>query len=345
MGSKLRWSLDVALTRVALTYGGLSYLDRTAALESGTVAVPGADLNFVAFRSPGDLFRRQAQLAEFEASEMSLSTFITLTARGDDRFVGLPIFISRNFRHSQVYVHADAGIEDPAQLAGRDVGIFEYQMTAGLWIRAFLQHDYGVAPTDVRWWEGGLTETHYEERLSVALPEEIQVGRIPKDRTLEGMLDAGDLAALATVQPPRSFGPSSSPVRRLFADHRAVELDYLRRTGLFPIMHMVVLRRDVYERHRWLPVSLVQAFTEAKAQGAIRLRAVTGLAVGLPWLGASLDEVDHLFGGDAFPYGVARNRPALEAAVGYAQEQGLTPHRVAVDDLFAAEVRVDPLGI
>lgn len=333
------------MSRVGLTYGGLSYLDRTAPLESGAVAVAGADLNFVAFRSPGDLFRRQAQNAEFDASEMSLSTFITLTARGDRRFVGLPIFISRNFRHSQVYVHSEAGIDDPAQLAGRDVGIFEYQMTAGLWIRAFLQHDHGVGSADVRWWEGGLTETHYEERLALDLPEAIHVGRIPVDRTLEEMLEAGELAALASVQPPQAFGRPGSPVRRLFADHRAVELDYLARTGLFPIMHLVVLRRDVYERHRWLAMSLVQAFTEAKVQGAARLRAITGLAVGLPWLGASLAEVDRLFGGDAFPYGLARNRPVLEAAVGYAHEQGLTPHRVAVESLFAPEVCVDPLRI
>lgn len=333
------------MSRLPLTYAGLSYFDRTVPLEQGTVDVPGVDLNYVAFRSPGDLFRRQAQHAEFEASEMSLSTFIMLIARGDTRFVGIPVFVSRNFRHSQVYVHEDAGIEDPADLAGRDVGIFEYQMTAALWIRAFLQHDHGVAPSDLRWWEGGLIEPGYAERLPVELPPGIDVSRIPADRTLEGMLAAGDLDALVTVQPPRGFGGGGLPVRRLFPDHREVELDYYRRTGLFPIMHLVVLRRDVYEAHRWLPVTLLQAFTAAKDAGAARLRALTGLAVGLPWLAVSLAEVDDLFGGDAFPYGVPANRETLEAAARYSQEQGLAPREVAVDELFAPEVLVDPLSL
>lgn len=333
------------MTRLALTYAGLSYFDRTVPLEVGAVTVPGVDLNVVTFASPGDLFRRQAQHAEFDASEMSLSTFIALVARGDDRFVGLPVFVSRNFRHSQVYVHAGAGIDRPEDLAGRDVGIFEYQMTAGLWIRAFLQHDHGVTAGDLRWWEGGLTEPEYAERMPFELPESISVRRIPGDRTLEGMLEQGDLPALVTVQPPARFSSPESPVRRLFADHRAVERAYYLRTGLFPIMHLVVVRRDVYEANRWLAVSLLQAFTEAKAVGKRRLRAVTGLAVGLPWLAVELAEVDELFGGDAFPYGVAANRHVLEAATQYSLEQGLSPRHVEVEELFAPEVLVDPLGI
>jgi 4,5-dihydroxyphthalate decarboxylase len=333
------------VARLALTYAGLSYFDRTAPLETGAVTVPGVDLNVVTFPSPGDLFRRQAQHAEFEASEMSLSTFIALVARGDDRFVGLPVFVSRNFRHSQVYVHDAAGIDRPEDLAGRDVGIFEYQMTAALWIRAFLQHDHGVTASDVRWWEGGLTDPAYAERMPLELRESISVRRIPSDRTLEGMLEEGELPALVTVQPPASFSSPGSRIRRLFADHRAVERDYYLRTGLFPIMHLVVLRRDVFEANRWLAVSLLQGFTEAKAAGQRRLRAVTGLAVGLPWLAAELAEVDELFGGDAFPYGVPANRHALEAATQYSLEQGLSPRRLEVEELFAPEVLVDPLGI
>jgi 4,5-dihydroxyphthalate decarboxylase len=333
------------MTRLRLSYAGLSYFDRTMPLETGTVAVPGVDLNFVSFMSPGDLFRRQAQHAEFDASEMSLSTFIALVARGDDRFVGLPVFISRNFRHGQVYVHRDAGIDEPAALTDRDVGIFEYQMTAGLWIRGFLQHDYGVVPSQVRWWEGGLTDPHYEERMALEPPPATQLARIPPDRTLEDMLDTAELSALVTVQPPRSFGRPGSPVRRLFPNHRDIERDYHRRTGLFPIMHLVVVRRDVYEANRWVAMTLLQAFSAAKEAGMRRLRSITGLAVGLPWLSASIDELDEVFGGDAFPYGVAANRTALEAAVQYSYEQGLSPRRVRVDELFAPEVLVDPLTI
>lgn len=333
------------MTRLALTYAGLSYFDRTVPLETGAVPVTGIDLNVVTFRSPGELFRRQSQHAEFDVSEMSLSTFIALVARGDDRFVGLPVFISRNFRHSQVYLHADAGIDRPEDLRGRDVGIFEYQMTAGLWIRAFLQHDHGVHASEVSWWEGGLTEPHFEERMRLDLPPSISVKRIPADRTLESMLEAGDLPALVTVQPPTTFGEPGSNVRRLFPDHRTVEHDYYLRTGLFPIMHLVVVRRDVYEANRWVAMTLVEAFTAAKEAGRRRLRAVTGLAVGLPWLSSELAEIDQLFGGDAFPYGVAANRTALEAATQYSAEQGLSPQRVEVEELFAPEVLVDPMAI
>lgn len=333
------------MTRLTVTYAGLSYYDRTVPLETGAVQVAGVDLNVVTFPSPGELFRRQAQHAEFDASEMSLSTFIALVARRDERFVGLPIFVSRNFRHSQVYVHADAGIAAPEDLKGRDVGILEYQMTAGLWIRAFLQHDHGVEAADVRWWEGGLTEPHFEERMHLELPDAISVGRIPADKTLEGMLEDGELPALVTVQPPASFGSPSSPVRRLLPDHRQVERDYYLRTRLFPIMHLVVLRRDVYEANRWVAMSLLEAFTAAKRIGLRRLRLVTGLAVGLPWLASELAEVDELFGGDAFPYGVPANRHVLEAATRYSAEQGLSPRVVDVEELFAPEVLVDPIGI
>lgn len=328
-----------------LTYAGLSYFDRTIGLETGVVPVPGVDLNFVAFRSPGDLFRRQAQHAEFEVSEMSLSTFIALVARGDRRFVGIPVFISRNFRHSQVYVPADAGIEHPSHLLGRDVGLFEYQMTAALWIRAFLEHDYGVAAADVHWWQGGLTDTAYEERVYLDMPAEIRIDRISPGRTLEAMLEAGELDALITFQPPQLFGTPTSRVRRMFPDYRSVELEYLLRTRIFPIMHLVVLRRDVYEANRWLAVSLLEAFMQAKAEGTRRLRAITGLAVGLPWLAASLDEVDELFDGDPFPYGVPRNRHVLEAAASYSYEQGLSPRTVMIEELFAPEVLEDPLTI
>ncbi|MGH9183936.1 MAG: ABC transporter substrate-binding protein [Acidimicrobiales bacterium] len=333
------------MSRLQLTYAGLSYLDRSQPLESGAVEIPGVDLNYVAFRSPGDLFRRQSRGAEFPSSEMSLSTFVMLVARGDDRFVGIPVFISRNFRHSQVYVNAASGVSRPDDLVGRHVGVVEYQMTAALWVRAFLHHDHGVAPADVRWWEGGLLEPGFQERFPVELPPDVRVGRIPPDRTLEGMLASGDLDALVTVQPPRAFGSAGSPVRRLFPDHRRVEREYYERTGLFPIMHLVVLRRDVYEADRWLAASLLQGFSAAKLAGQRRLRSVAGLAVGLPWLEAFLQEVDELFGGDAFPYGVPRNRQVIEAACRYSYEQGLSPRVVAAEELFAPEVLVDPVAL
>lgn len=333
------------MSRVSLTYGGLLYLDRTLPLLLGEVEVPGVDLNYVTFSSPGDLFRRQAQFAEFDLSEMSLGTFLIMTSRGDRRFVGLPIFVSRNFRHSQVYVHAGAGIERPADLRGKRVGILEYQMTAALWVRAFLEHDYGVRPADVSWFTGGLVEPVFAERLALALPAEIRLQLIPAGRTLERMLYAGELDALVSVQPPQRFDSRATAVRRLFPDFRAVERDYFRRTGFFPIMHLLVLRRELYERHRWLPATLHESFQRAKEAGWRRLRATTGLAVGLPWLGAGLEEVDEVFGGDAFPYGLEANRAILTAMAQYAHEQHLTDRLVDVLELFPPEAHQTPVPL
>lgn len=331
------------MSKLSLSYGGLLYLDRTLGLYTGDVVPQGIDLTYVAFPSPGDLFRRQAQFAEFDVSEMSASTYLVMTSRGDDRLVGLPVFVSRNFRHGQVYVHEGSGIGVPADLRGKRVGVTEYQMTAALWIRAFLEHDHQVRPEDLRWFEGGLVVPDWAERLAVELPSGVRVERIPAGKTLEGMLAAGELDALVTMQPPQGFDPRGGPVRRLFPDHPAVEREYFQRTGLFPIMHLVVMRRDVYEKNRWAALSLYNAFIEAKRMGARRLRAVTGLAVSLPWLAPALEEIDSVFGGDAFPYGVERNRHVLEAMATYACEQGLASRKVGVDELFAAETYQDPI--
>jgi 4,5-dihydroxyphthalate decarboxylase len=334
------------MTRVQLTYGGLLYLDRTLPLLLGDVRIPGVDLNYVTFNSPGDLFRRQAQFAEFDLSEMSLGTYLIMTARGDDRFVGLPIFVSRNFRHSQIYVNKRAGIDRPEDLRGRRVGILEYQMTAALWIRAFLQHDYGIKPSDVHWLTGGLFESRFAERLPLDLPPEISLQQIPDGSTLEAMLHNGELDALVTVQPPQYFNESADcPVRRLFGDYRSVERDYFARTGHFPIMHLLVLRREIYESHRWLPATLHEGFLRAKHAGIARLRSTTGLAVGTPWLGHELAEIDELFRGDAFPYGVEENRAVLTAMAQYAHEQHMTDRLVDVLELFPPEAHQTPVPL
>jgi 4,5-dihydroxyphthalate decarboxylase len=330
---------------IPLTYAGLSYMDRTYALETGQVKPKGVNLNYVSFSSPGDLFRRQSQYAEFEASEMSASTFIMMISRGDDRFIGIPVFLSRNFRHSQVYVNARSGIEQPPDLIGKNVGVLEYQMTAALWIRAFLQHDYGVKPEDMHWWTGGLTVPGYVQRLAHDLPAGLRLEQIPADQTLEGMLDSGDIDALVTVRPPEPFLRGSANIRRLFPNYWEVERSYFLRTGYFPIMHLVVIRRDVYERHRWIAASLLEAFTAAREVGWRRLRFVDCLAVSLPWLSAQLDDVDHLFGGNPFPYGLSTNHAVLDGMTTYSYEQSLSVRKVNVSELFAHETLIDPMPL
>jgi 4,5-dihydroxyphthalate decarboxylase len=325
------------MSDVSLVYAGISYMDRTVPLEMGRIVPEGIDLNFVTFPSPGDLFRRQSQFAEFEASEMSLSTLIMMIARGDDRFVGIPVFPSRQFRHKDIYVNSDAGIDSPSDLMGKDVGILEYQMTAALWVRGILKHEYDVPAEKINWWTGGLRQPGYVARMAHDLPANVSLQVIPEDRTLEGMLELGELSALVTVNPPEALVQGSPAVHRLFSDYRAVERDYYKRTGFFPIMHIVALRRDVYERHPWIALNLVEAFTEAKLAGYRRLAALGTLAISLPWLASELEENDELFGGDPFPYGLEPNRAVLEAMTLYSYEQGLANRQVAIEELFAAE--------
>jgi len=329
------------MARVSVAYGGVNYLDRTAALQNGSISPAGIDLNYVVVPGIGDLFRRVALHAEFDAAEFSASSYFMMLGKGDRRFVAIPVFTSRSFRHSQVYVNTRSGINRPEDLAGRNVGILDYQMTAALWVRAFLEHDHGVAPKDIKWWTGGLYTPDFAERMPMTMPPGVELKRIPADKTLEGMLASGELDALVTTEPPRAFLAGAPDVARLFADHRKVEADYFRRTGFFPIMHLVVIRRDVYEANRWIAVSLLQAFEAAKQSGRARMHYQGAYAVGLPWLNAEMEEVDRLFGGDAFPYGVARNRAILEQMVAYAYEQGFTPRKLEVDELFAPETYQD----
>jgi 4,5-dihydroxyphthalate decarboxylase len=323
-----------------LKYGGLLYWDRTLPLYLKQVAPAGFDLDYAVHESAPALFEKQIQEQTYDVSEMSASSFLVLLARDDRRFVGLPLYVSRNFRHGQIYVNEGSGIQAPADLRGKRVGVLEYQMTAALWIRAFLQHDYGVLPSEINWKTGGLSKPEWNARLAVDLPADVSLERIPPDSTLEGMLKTGDLDALVTAQPPAYFSTTGAgPVRRLFADHEALEREYFARTRLFPIMHLVVMRRDVYEANPGLAQALVDSFVEAKARGQRRLRAITGLAVGLPWLGPALDTVDELFTGDAFPYGFQANVQVLEAMAQYAYEQGLTTRLVDATEMCAPELQ------
>jgi 4,5-dihydroxyphthalate decarboxylase len=324
------------VTRLRLTYAGEDHFDRMKALQTGLVKAPGIDLNYVVL-GVRELFRRQAQFAEFESSEMSVSTMTMLVSRGVDTFVGVPVFPSRHFRHRQVYVNADAGIDRPEDLAGKRIGVPEYQMTAALWIRAFLQHDYGVAPADVHWFEGGLNTADWAERLRHDPPPGVQLERIPPDRTLNELLEAGELDAIAASQPPRAFRDGSPRVRRLFPNYREVEREYFERTRFYPIMHMVAVRRDIYDANRWVPVSLLRGMAESRRHAYEQMHDPDVPPVGHPWWHAELEDLDSLFGGDPYPYGFEANRAILEAMTTYSYEQGLSVRKVDPTELFARE--------
>lgn len=325
-----------------LTYAGIDYLDRTRPLFDGTVKPWGATLRLIPL-TPFELFRRVAQYDEFDAAEFSFSTYTNLLARGDERYIAIPFFPSRYFRHADIYVHRDSGISAPADLRGRRVGIAEYQMTAALWQRAFLQYDYGVHPREIQWLTGGLKTPGYLERNAVPSPPGVSIELIPEDRTLEEMVTAGELAALFSPIRPPALVDGSGRLRRLFPDFRRVEREYYQRTGFFPIMHLVVIRRALYQQHRWLAASLLTAFAQAQRLGWQRLNRTEALQIALPWLIAEMEETTALLGPDHWRPGFAQNYAILDAMCQYHYEQGLSARRVTPEEMFAPETHDLPL--
>jgi len=320
---------------LALTLACGDY-DRTAALRDGTVQPEGIALRFVPMRA-GKLFDAQAREAPFDASEFSLGTLIAMRARGDDRFVAIPVFPSRLFRHGFILVNAHAGVERPQDLVGRRVGAAGWEQTAALWIRAILQHEYGVAPDQVEWQFGGLNAPSDRVHPPVDLPPGVRVRMISPGETLSGLLERGELDALIHAELPDAFKRGSPHVRRLFPNYREVEADYYRHTGLFPIMHTVILRRELYRREPWVAASLYHAFQRAKRLSDERLSGAGALYCALPWLTAELEHTRQVMGDDYWPYGFAANRRVLQAMAEYSLEQGLIKEPLDMASLFAPE--------
>jgi len=324
--------------KLSLTLVGGLY-DRTLALQNGSVSPEGIDLNFI-MMPVGEFQRRQARFAEFDASEFSLSTYTILQSKGDRRLVAIPVFLSRRFRHVDIYINTSVGIREPKDLAGKRVGAMEYQQTAAVWIRGFLEHDYGLLADQIEWYFGGYNEPkNYTERIPITLPHKIHATTISNNQCLDQMLERGEIDALIGATPPRSFQESSPNVGRLFPNYQDVELDYYRRTGIFPIMHTVVIKREIYEKAPWVAVSLYKAFVRAKALGMrhLEFKFGGGLFCSLPWLWANLEEVRAKMGSDPFIYGLEENRHVLETFLQYSHEQGMIDTQLTVDELFAPE--------
>jgi 4,5-dihydroxyphthalate decarboxylase len=320
-----------------LSLACLDNYDRTRPLLDGSVKARGIQLLTVTHPPGGILFRRVAQQTEFDIAEMSTSTFMTMKSRGDDRYIGIPVFPSRNFRHGFVFINRRSGIIRPEDLAGKSVGMSEYQTTAALWQRTFLQDDYGVRANQIEWLEGGLNEPDRPERYHVDMPSDIHLSRIGPGQTLNQMLEEGKLDAVIGPGTPECFRRASH-IERLFPDFRSVEKDYYKRTGYFPIMHMVVLRREIYQEYPWVAQSIFEAFESAKASGLERLRKTGILACALPWLLSDLEEIEEVFGGDHWPYGISKNAALLERMTQASFEQGLSAKKLAVQELFATEM-------
>lgn len=329
------------MTKLRLSYASTYDYDRTRALADGRVIPDGIDLNFMVLPTIEDVFWRTARYQDFDSSEFSFQSYLVsrASARGDTLpLVAIPVFPSRVFRHSAIFVNANSGIENPEDLKGKAVGVPEYQMTAATWARGILQHEYGVHPEDVGTWRtGGLEQPGRVEKLKLNLPKGVRVEPIPAGKTLNGMLEGGEIDALVSARMPSSFVQGSPNVRRLFEDYPAVEKEYYIRTGIFPIMHTVVIRRDVYESNRWVARNLQKAFEEAKNIALEQAYEGGVLQFSMPWMVHAIEEQRALFGEDPWPYGVEKNLGAIEALAQYSHEQGLSERKVGAEELFAPE--------
>jgi 4,5-dihydroxyphthalate decarboxylase len=306
------------------------------ALMDGSVVPEGLDLNFIPLEVE-EIFWRQLRHGEFDACEMSFSSYTMARSRGDDRFVAIPVFTSRFFRHSAIYVNTATGIGAPADLKDKTVGVPEYQMTVAVWLRGIFQHEYGVHPRDIHWRTGGLEAPGREEKLQLQLPADVDCRPIPADRTLSRMLAEGEIDGLITARTPSCFVDGSPDVARLFTDYASEERAYYERTRIFPIMHCVAIKRAIYEANPWVAMSLYKACREAKDRALANLRDTNALFASLPWLVAEVERTRELMGDDWWPYGLEKNRAAIEALCEYSFEQGLSARRMGAEELFATE--------
>jgi 4,5-dihydroxyphthalate decarboxylase len=322
------------MSEVALTLA-LSGYYHTDALRTGDIGVEGVDLTVLTLPVE-EIFYRFTNFREWEVSEMSFAKYIALRSRGDESLVGIPVFPSRMFRHSSIYVPRD-GATNPRELAGARIGVPEWAQTAAVYSRGLLQHDYGLALDEIAWFQAGVNDPGRTEKVVLDLPGGISLTRVP-DRSLDQMLLAGELDAVLSAHPPRSIETGDPAVRRLFDDPVEVEREYAARTGIFPIMHLLAVRSDVHAAHPWVASNLLTAFERAKQRSLDALREMTASRVPMPWLQWLIDDAVAP-GSDAWPYGVAGNDVTLRAFAQYAAEQGVASRVMEPEELFPAEVR------
>ena len=321
--------------RLKLSFACWNY-DRTRALADGSVCPEGLELNYLDLPVE-ETFFRMLRHREFDVAEMSLSSYVVSLFRKPQPFIAIPVFPSRFFRHSSIYVNAAAGIRTPKDLIGKRVGNPEYQMTAPVWIRGILAEHYGVPVTSVTYVTGGEEEPGRSEKLKLDLPPEIRVERIGAKQTLSAMLAAGEIDALYTARMPSSFTKGDGKVKRLFENYVEIEKQYFRDTGVFPIMHTVAIRREVYEANRWIAQSLMKALVAAQRETYRDLHQTAALKAMLPWLVAHVEDTRREMGEDFWPYGLEKNRKTLATFLRYSHEQGLSKRVLEPEELFASE--------
>jgi 4,5-dihydroxyphthalate decarboxylase len=305
--------------------------DRNRPLIDGAVRIDGVDPVFMTLY-PEEIFFRALRTHDFDICELSLSSFTVKTAAGDNPYVGIPCFVSRAFRHTSIYVRTDR-IREPKDLKGRKVGVPEYQLTANVWARAILQDDYGVAPADIRWVRGAIEHAGRIEKISIKLPPGVVLEDAPAGRTISDLIDTGEIDGFIAPRPPYLARPNPN-VGWLFPDPIAAAKDYFKRTGIFPIMHLVGIRRTLVDQHPWLPAAVMKAFDQSKAAALAHLSDTSATKVTLPFIEEQLAATRELMGEDFWPYGLESNRKTLETFLRHHHAQGLSSRLVKPEELF-----------
>jgi 4,5-dihydroxyphthalate decarboxylase len=304
--------------------------DRNRPLIDGAVQIDGVDPVFMTL-PPEEIFFRAFRHQDFDICECSLSSFSVKTAAGNNPYVGVPAFVSRMFRHTSIYVRTDR-IKKPQDLKGKKVGVPEYQLTANVWARAILQDEFGVKPSDIHWIRGGIEHAGRPEKITLKLPKGVRLGNGPEDKTISELLARGDIDGFIAPRPPTTAGHKN--IGWLFKDPVAAAKDYFKRTGIFPIMHLIGVRRELAEQQSWLPAAVLKAFTQSKSIALAHLADPSATKVTLPFVEERLQEARELMGEDYWSYGLGPNRKNLETFLRHHHSQGLSSRLLKPEELF-----------
>ena len=323
------------MAKLRLTLACWNY-DRTRGLAEGLIQPEGIDLIYLNLPVE-ETFFRMLRYQEFDVAEMSLSSYTVSLFQDHPPFIAIPVFPSRMFRHGSIFVSTKGNVREPKDLIGKKVGNPEYQLTALVWIRGILSDEYGVIPNSVEYWTGGEEQPGREEKVALSLPPDFNVKRIGPNQTLSQMLADGELDGLYAPRSPSTFVTRPKDVRRLFENYAEVERAYYSKTKVFPIMHVVVIRRDIYDRHPWVAQSLYKAFVESKRLVYEDFKETAAIKAMLPWLTSHVEELRQMMGQDWWPYGFESSQHVIETFLRYHHEQGLSKPRLQPKELFAPE--------
>jgi 4,5-dihydroxyphthalate decarboxylase len=323
------------MNKLVLTAATPDY-DQVRDLVLGRVRPEGIDLTFLTFPVE-EIFYRFIVYKEWDISEISMAKYVSLIAKGDQNFWALPVFPSRVFRHSSLYVRRNGPIKKITDLAGRRVGIPEWAQTAAVYSRGFLVHQYGLKLSSIDWVQAGVNQPGRVEKVDLKLPKGVKITRM-LEKSLNGMLLSGEIDAVLAARPPDAFLAGDPNIRRFFENYQEVEQDYYKETGIFPIMHAVAVRRDVLDKNPWVARNLLNAFDEARRRSIARVVDGTVSLVPIPWGHEYARRGMELMGEDYFPYGIEPNRKTLEAFLGFAHEQGVCKRLLTIEELFPKQL-------